>query len=536
MIRVRRIVLYMLPLAIFTTAPGHAMDNSIAPLKEFQYTGPAGQSDAVVRINPLEENRLTTQSNTLSLSLFDAIQYALEGNRNIEVAAYYPQQAEQDFKRVAATYDPFFFAEGTTQEVDRPTQSQLDTGSILDSALEEDRSFAQMGIKTLFPTGTSVSLFQELNYLNSNSTLIFPNPQATTRLAVQLRQPLLKGFGDPKNRTTIETARLNISVLNEEFKRNVADVIANVAVVYWQLVLDRQQIRIAERYLDMTEDLQKRERSRLKRGLAKELDLHRVVANLNRRQSELILLDKRARATEKQLLNLLNAPELFAADRGLSLIPTELPKFAKLTIDRAAAEATALANRAELKRAQEELKIAELMKKQAKSEKLPQLDLEASYSANYLEDKAWPAVEGTYDSHYNSWMVGLKFEIPIGNRAANAQYSSSNFEYKRRGSELKQVRENVLYEVNQAITDLEMARDEVAATQVAELTARRVLEGENALFELAKSDSADLLQAQNQVDLAERSLAQSIVEFNRSKIVFERAKGVLLENLGIRFQ
>ena len=121
---------FFLLLGLLFPVAGTAQQEEIRPLGHFRYSGPAGSEQPGLSIDPLQERTLSRSAESLTFSLFDDVRYALEGNRNIEIAAYSPRQAEQDFKRYDAVYDPVAFAAGTISQVDRPIQSQLDTGSI----------------------------------------------------------------------------------------------------------------------------------------------------------------------------------------------------------------------------------------------------------------------------------------------------------------------------------------------------------------------------------------------------------------------
>lgn len=513
-----------------------AQQEEIKPFGLFQYTGGNGASEQTISIDPLEEKALNPAGDSQTLNLTDAIRYALERNRNIEISSYSTQEAEQRFNRYSAVYDPVIFASGSLSQVDRPIQSQLDTGSILDDSLREDRWLMQLGVKSLISSGAILSLYQEVDYLDSNSSLIFPNPQSTSRLTAQLNQPLLKGIGDQENRTAIKIARLNISISNEDFKQTAMDVVANVSLAYWQLALDQQMIDIGNRYFDKMKELHRREHKRLARGIAKDLDVARVAANLDSRRTELILLSKQVKSSEKKLQLLINAPRLFDSPKRLMLDNHVLLSLDDVTFNRDEAESSAINYRPEIERARKELQVSGLRKGLAKWEKLPTLDLLANYSKNALGDEKWSAGGDVYESENESWSVGLNFELPLGNRANESQHRGAKFEYRRKVSEYKQIEEQVMFEVNQTLTDLGLAKAEVESAERAKITAMKVVDGEYALFELARADSYDLLQAHSQLDSTERKLAQSLIGVTRAKILLSRAKGTLLEDLGIIVQ
>ncbi len=524
--------LSLLIVSLFLPLSAGASD-LVAPGLRLSIQGKAGNSAQAAEIDPFQESSLTAVDGRVSLTLLDAVRYALEGNRSVEIAAYYPRQAEQDYKSLAAVYDPALFALWSKSKVDRPTQSQLDTGLLVDEGLEEERWLARLGVKSLLATGGNLSLFQEVDHLDSNSTLIYPNPQSTSRMTVQLTQPLLKGLGDLENQTAIESARLNISILNQDYRQTVMDVVANVCLTYWQLDFQRRIIAVAERYRLQTEDLLERERNRLKRGLAKELDVNRIRANLDSRRNELISLRKQLRSYQNDLLRLLNGSGFYQAREVETL---DSPAYADSLPEAESLESQALQNRPEIERARKELRTVELKRKLADRNTWPTLDFQASYSKNSLSDNSLEARADVYESTKESWSVGVNFEMPIGNRAANAALRSAEFEYRRKVSELRAVEESILYEVNQALSDLQAAKAEVEAARAAVGTAKAVLDGELALFDLLRADSSDLLQAQSQLDNAERKVVQSLTNFSRARVVVQRSSGHLLTALGIRIE
>ena len=121
--------------------PGSALAATVEvqPLGNFLYMAGTDSASPQINIDPLQGKSAGTNGMGEILSLSEVLRYALERNRNIEIAAYQPLQAEQDLRRYRSVYDPVAFAAGSTSQVDRPVQSQLDTGSILDDALTEDR-------------------------------------------------------------------------------------------------------------------------------------------------------------------------------------------------------------------------------------------------------------------------------------------------------------------------------------------------------------------------------------------------------------
>jgi outer membrane protein TolC len=178
------------------------------------------------------------------------------------------------------------------------------------------------GAKQLLPTGATVSLYQELDRLNSNSTLVVPDPQNTSRVGVEVSQPLLKGLLDAPNRAAITIAQLGVGMSNDEFRQVSMDVVAEVARTYWQLVSERLSTIIAIKTLDMAEEVYRRENERLQRGLSTRLDVDRSLAAVESRRAVLLRNQARVKIVSDQLKLLLNYPEALP-----EIIPLDYPLY-----------------------------------------------------------------------------------------------------------------------------------------------------------------------------------------------------------------
>lgn len=189
------------------------------------------------------------------LTLLDAIRYALANNHDIQIAGYGPPLMEEDVIRAQAVFDPAVFLSNNFNRAKRPIQTTIDTGRVADASLIENRWSSQYGIRKRMLSGGTVALYQEMDYLRSNSRLTTPNPQYTGRLATELSQPLLKGFGDPVNRGAIRVANLSADVSFQEFRLKVMGAIGEVVTTYWQLTFDLESVRVGRQTLEMAREL-----------------------------------------------------------------------------------------------------------------------------------------------------------------------------------------------------------------------------------------------------------------------------------------
>jgi outer membrane protein len=468
---------------------------------------------------------------TAKFSLFEAIGQALKSNQKIQVSSYDPKKASQDLQAAKAVYDPSVFSSGNRGNVRRPTNTLLDTGTIREDVLLEQRWFFNAGSKKFFPSGTTVAIYQEMDRLNSNSLFVVPDPQSTSRVVVEVSQPLLKGFWDRNNRALINVAKLTVDITNEDFRQTVMDVVADVGKVYWQLVLERQFDYINRVTVDMAEELHRREHVRMQRGISTQLDADRALAAVELRRADLLRSRTRIKSISDQLKLLLNLP-----DTSPEIFPVTTPVTTPAMVNIDEAMADSLKNRPELERAQNVIDVSKTRMDLARHNRLPKLDAGVRLTKNGLGSNTGRAVGMAYGDAFNNWLGSLQFEFPLGNRAAKAEYSKRSLEYNQSNTEAGRVKDQILTEVSLAVRDVNLAQKEIPTTLKAQNAAERVVEGENARFELGQRTNEELLRAQDLLAAAAREHARAIINYNISLVALSRAKGTILKDMGIEIK
>jgi len=468
----------------------------------------------------------------VSLTLFEALHYTLRGNHEIQITAYEPLRAGADVTIAQAVFDPTVFFANNFGRTDRPIQSLLDTGQIREGALVEDTWDFQGGTRQPFLTGGTFSLFQDMSYLDTNSTLTFPNPQYRAGLSAELKQPLLKGMGAVVDRATIRLANLNSDISYEEFRRKVIEVIADVTALYWQMVYEGELVRIDRDSLNLAEEVLRREEVRFRQGISKEVDVARAQAAAASRQAHLVRSETRLRNTVERLKLLLNAREV-PLDSEIVVVPAENLLYRPTDVVRAEAVGKALAHRPDLAGARKIIEANQVRVDAARHERLPKLDALLRYTMNGLNTDLGDAVGDQHLTDPFSWVAGLEFEIPIGNRAADAEHRKRRFEYQQSLLEADLLASRAIQEVNVAVRIVNAARSEVDAASRARDAAAATVKGENVRFELGQVANQDLLIAQDVLAAAEREYFEALLNFNRALTELGRAQGTLLDDVGI---
>ncbi|WP_028586014.1 TolC family protein [Desulfogranum mediterraneum] len=503
-------------------APSHGQDN---PQSMDSVSGPSAARATKTR----------PEAAPLQLDLKQALQLAIANNRELQVATLYPSIAREAEKSTASIHDSSLFAEGNYYSTDRPIQSKLDNGTDGSSgkdSLLEDGWLARSGIRKPLPSGGTASIYLEADHLDSNSELILPNPQYTSRLTLQLRQALLKEFGDVSNKAKIQVAALNVKIAEEQYRKNLQAVLREVAVAYWRLSYYYHQLQISRGGLRAAEEILEKLASKEELGLAKLLDIDRADSVLQERKLDLYADTRNLKTAMEQLRLLLGFKEASSPYSQAAIEPTETITTKAAPLERSAALEEALQARPEMAIARLELDASMVEEERNKHTMLPTLDLVASYSRNALGDNNVP-IRDTLENDQASWSVGLSFEYPLGNNKTEAEYRKAKLQHKRRQLELKKVSEQIGSEIDSADDRIGALTAEITAAAAASRAHQRVLKREASRFELAQIDNQRLLDAQDDYYLAQRNQLRSVLNLNIALLDLSWARGSLLRKLEI---
>lgn len=469
------------------------------------------------------------------LSLQQTLQLALASNRDVQLSTLYPFIAAEDKKVSQSVYDSTLFAENTYYRTHRPIQSLLDNGTdgtTGKDTLLEDGWNARAGVRKAFATGGIASVFIEADHLDSNSELVLPNPQYTSRLTVQFRQALLKEFGDTSNQSNIEKAGINIRIAEAQYRKTLEGVLRDVVVAYWRFTYYYQQLEINRNAVAAAEKIWERLLRRRERGLVSMLDMDRAEAVLADRRRQLLTDTRNYKTAMNQLKLLMGIPHTSAV-YTTDLEPSEEIVFPVGDVNEEQVLTRALEARAEVVIAKLRLESITIDKEVANHKKLPTLDATASYSHNALGENVSTTMEETIGDVQASWTVGLEFEWPMGGRGAEAEYQKVVLGQRKRQIELSQVFEQIGYEVHSANSKVSELLQEREVASQAENAYTRVLQREQSRFELAQVDNQRLLDAQDDYYEAQRSSLRAALNLTIALLDLDWAQGTLLEQLHI---
>jgi outer membrane protein TolC len=535
------------------------------------------------------------QDGKLMLSLDDAISLALENNLNINVTRFIPWIAQTQLLKAKAggipqssstqqvvlgsspsvSFDPIATANFGWSHANVPINNPFTSGAGTTAIplVQQNTGFVNLGYTQGFHTGTDLSVTFDTTRSSTNLSDVVFNPALNPIMTATLSQPLLNGFGLLPNTRYIIEARNSMKVANSQFAQQVIATVTQTSNDYWELVYDRENVKVQEAAVGVSQKLYEDNKKQLEIGTMAPLDVLTAESQLATDQQNLIVAQTTRLQQETVLLNDI-AKNLLAKDvAGIEIIPTTPISTPELVENIALQDAVqeAWKKRPELYQADLNLKNAGIEVKATANGLLPSLNAYVQYQAQGLNgnriktnatgafepDTASPLVDangnillvnGTpafaalpvtttaivpgglgnslgnvFHNDFPTYAVGVNLTLPIRNRSAQADSARAQLDERQERVQYRQTENTIVLNVRNALIALQQDRAQVAAADKARTLAQQTLDAEQKKYQLGSSTSyqvvlrsRDLTAAQGTALRAQANLAEALVNFNQA--------------------
>lgn len=505
-------------------------DDQLRELDEI--SGPAAYRNA--RIDAGRD--LLGRRDFASLDLSKAVRLAVAGNIQAQVARLVPRMSAQQIAQAEAAFDPSLFADLAYADVDRPRQGAIVVGALLVPMVDTKRvTDLNAGIRKRFDTGAAVSASTGVTHTDERTPGLTatPDPASITDITLGITQPLLRNFGPRVNRAEIVLAQ-NLNARDAfALKSQLTHVVASVEAVYWELVYARFQLAIRQRMLDDTVALHDDLKARKDLDTSP-LQIAQAASFVAARRSELIGAQRAMRDASDRLKHLLNADDLPLVGEAL-IDPVDRPIEQADDTTLAQAVVTALRQRPEMGQARLAMEDAWVRMNLADNQRLPRLDLTAQLSYYGMDEGVFDGYDQITRSDFIDWLIGLQFEQPIGNHAAEAAFRRQRLARQAQALQYRQTAQDVILTVKQAMRAELSAHELIAVNRDVRRAAaenlRAIEQRERSASNLTPEFLLDLkLTAQQRLGEAELLEARVIADYNTARARLLQATGSLLDH------
>lgn len=462
---------------------------------------------------------------------------AVANNLDASFARFAPGIARAQVAEAEAAFDWTFFTNFSYQNIDEPRTRQAVGSSVFGVGVDQ-REVTELtsGLRRSLESGGQVTLQHEIAQSESFTPGLSnsPNPAQSTGLVLQLDQPLLRGFGSDIALAQVRLARNAERDRIAQLERELQRVVAESERAYWQLVQAHRDVLIFDRSLQ-------RALETLRKVEARDWDaspdqLSDARAQVERRRQQLLLSQLTLRNASDDLKRLMNDPDLTIGSDVL-LIPADSMLDEPLTIGLRDAIMNAIANRPEVKQALLSIDDTSIRLQVANNARLPRLDLRLQTRLSGLDDDYRSAYAAVADTDFVNYLLGLEFEVPIGNRAAESLMTRRRLEQMQAVEAYKQTVQGVLLDVVGALRTVRISYqliEQARVSRLAESENLRVFQVQNELTrERSVTRLAEEFRRQEALATAEQAEFDALSSYNSAIATLYQAMGVGLARNGI---
>jgi outer membrane protein len=321
---------------------------------------------------------------------------------------------------------------------------------------------------------------------------------------------MLVDFGE--RRAVLATARAQLSGAQADAAAARSDVRLSVQSAFYALAAAQDLRDLADRSLARTDGHLTLARARHDAGAVPQADVLRVQAEVASAQLELINARSRVRAAAGQLNAAMGRP----AEAPLSIAPPPAEASPQSTMDIEAAVTQALARRPELRSGQQRVEAARASVDGARAARAPKLHADGSYGWN----------DTGFLPETKEWQVGVSVDLPVFDAGSRAhQLARTKAELARNQASYDSRVLQVRQEVWVAATELERARDSIAANETNVRASEESLRVSRERYQSGAAVITDLLDTQTALASAEASLAVARWSLLTASAAYNRAIG-----------
>ena len=462
-------------------------------------------------------------ADTLTLSIEDAVQMAVEKNLGLQVATYSPAIAETGIRKARAIYDPLLSALVDHQGSNRQAAPQS-------FFVERSRDFHfDASISQLLPSGGTTSL--SFNNSWSSGNLALPASRfAQPQLTLSFSQPLLQGLGREVTERGITTADDATDSALADWTQQALNTAAAARNQYLLLVMARESLATRQASLDLAREVQSQNEGRVDAGVLAAYQLQD--SRLGVLQAQKNLLD--ANRAEKDAADLLRTTLHLQAGAGIGTTTPPPPE----TSDMSESDAlrTAMLRRPDIVKARIAVRTAEFNEKVSRNLALPSLALQGSSGITGIDASYGDAFGDMGSLKYPFWSVGLSFSVPIGNNSARAVVAANRLIAGQARTQLAALEESAGLEVRTALRALSSAREQIGVTEQGVTAAEALMASYLKRQQLGLATTKDVLDVSASLTQARENYTVARADYHSAFTNLWKATGELLDREGIRLK
>lgn len=494
-----------------------------------------------------------------TLTLEDALRLADESSPELGATEAAQKIAEAIVLEQKGLYDPELFAEILVEDTEIPTASVFAGADIL----QERTTSSSVGARTRLSFGTTIEAAIDSRKNETNNRFQSLNPEYTATGRLEIRQPLLSGFG-PNTRAPLSAAEHSLEAAElrtDDVRRRVR---ADAETAYWEVFAAERDYAVQKLIVDQAASVLRQTELRAEAGLLGPSQV--ATAEVFLAQQRLARLDREEDLDE-------------ASDRLAEIVGTRprnesrfRTEFEASTIGDSSSESSqdhlrdgsltnvlgtglneedflrrALQNNSNLRAAQADLRSLRAREKGARWGMLPRLDLVGSIGGNGLAGRGQPIIFGgdtlstsvsggfgdalreSMGMDFRNWSVGVEFRLPLGLREERGRRDRWASEAWRQEQLILESERRTENQVRDALRRLRHGRLRLELAQTAVTAAEVQVRIGLVEFSNGRSTAFELVHLGSDLATTQRELSRAVVSTATARAELKQLMGAIEE-------
>jgi outer membrane protein len=484
------------------------------------------------------------QTNTVpsprAMSLADCIQQALGHNLDLQIQRYNPQASLYNLHGAYSGYDPTFSFSG--QHLYNDSGAEFQNGQhIAGSDYNEDIFSSAFTGGTpwgmTYNLGGTVSSTEGANNGSLGGTNFSrPIQSSSGDVGLSLNQPLLKNFWIDSTRLNIRVGKNRLQYSEQGLRAQIITSITAVENAYYELIYAQGNVQVQQKALELAQTQLDQDKQRVQiqvlaeRGGTIEQDEAQVATS----KANLIAAENTLSIDENLLKNLLT--DDYVQWHNTDIQPTATLTATEQLFDLQDSWNKGMHQRPDL--LQSRLNVAEqgIQLKFYNNQLYPSLDLIGSYGFNGSGQQYNNTFDQINAADRPFWSYGAQLSMPLSNVGPRNQIKSGKVTLQQLLLQLKQLEQNVMVQIDNAVKQAQSSYQSVQATQQASVYAQTALDAEQAKYAVGKSTTFTVLQLQNNLTSARSQEIRALANYNEALANLAAEEGSTLERHGINIE
>jgi HAE1 family hydrophobic/amphiphilic exporter-1 len=469
---------------------------------------------------------LSAQTNgpaTRPLSLQDCFTEALKHNFDVQVEQLNPEISLYNLRSAYGGYDPIFSLSGEHR--------YNNSGSVFQNGQqvvgsEYNEQLYSSGLSGGTPWGMTYDLGGNVSRTTGINSLT--NGISSGQVgALTLTQPLLKNFWIDDTRLTIRLNKNRLKFSEQGLREQIITTVTAVENAYYELIFARENVNVEQEALVLAQTQLDQDKQRVEVGSLAPLDVQQDQAQVAQSQANLIAAQNTLSVDQNALKNLLT--DDYTAWHGVEIQPTATLTAQQQLFDVQDSWNKGMTERPDLLQARLNVEEQGIQLKFYRNQLFPEVDLIGSYGYNGAGQDFSDTFNQFAAADRPFYSYGAQLSMPLSNVGPRNQLKSGKVTEKQLLLQLKQLEQNVMVDIDNAVEAAKADWESVDATRQARTYAEAALDAEQKKYAVGKSTTFTVLQLQNNLTSARSQEIRALANYNQALANLAAAEGSSLQ-------